>query len=364
MEENTHPLRREYMRQQREKHHRRLFGVFPIQYPREILWALDILPIEIWDPPVEVLHAHAHLQTYICSVVKLGLELILRGKCDDLDGFLFPHTCDSVQNLASIVNDYLGLKIPCYFFYHPKAPYRNSSRRYYTEQLRTFAADLSERFGSLDPSKLRRCVEVSQRIAEACREIYDWRAGRELKASNAEFYGTLRMGEYLHPDDFLQTLHRFSADYRGKADGDLGVVLSGILPNPPEILSLLDRFGARVVEDDLANGSRRLLFPPSAKEEPFEALTEIYFSLPPCPTKDSPISDRLQFILERVERSGAKGVIFCMVKFCEPELFDVPLLVEGLKERGLATLIVDVELNRGVSGQLATRLEAFVEMLR
>jgi benzoyl-CoA reductase/2-hydroxyglutaryl-CoA dehydratase subunit BcrC/BadD/HgdB len=142
------------------------------------------------------------------------------------------------------------------------------------------------------------------------------------------------------------------------------VVLSGILPNPPEILGLLDSFGARVVEDDLANCGRRLLFPPSEKEEPFQALTEIYFSLPPCPTKDSPISDRLQFILERVERSGAKGVIFCMVKFCEPELFDVPLLVEGLKERGLATLIVDVELNRGVSGQLATRLEAFVEMLR
>lgn len=95
---------------------------------------MNVVPVEIWDPPLKVSHANAHVQPYICSVVKLGLELILQGKCDDLDGFLFPHTCDSIQNLASIVYNYLGMEKPCYFFYHPKAPYRDSSRLYYLEQ--------------------------------------------------------------------------------------------------------------------------------------------------------------------------------------------------------------------------------------
>ena len=41
---------------------------------------MNILPVEIWDPCLGVSLANAHLQPYICSVVKLGLELIPQGK--------------------------------------------------------------------------------------------------------------------------------------------------------------------------------------------------------------------------------------------------------------------------------------------
>jgi benzoyl-CoA reductase/2-hydroxyglutaryl-CoA dehydratase subunit BcrC/BadD/HgdB len=44
-------------------------------------------------------------------------------------------------------------------------------------------------------------------------------------------------------------------------------------------------------------------------------------------------------------------------------LFDIPLLTAALKKRGVKTLVIDVELGRHLSGQLETRLEAFIEML-
>jgi benzoyl-CoA reductase/2-hydroxyglutaryl-CoA dehydratase subunit BcrC/BadD/HgdB len=337
--------------------------VFPAQYPREILWAMDVLPVEIWDPPIEVSHANAHLQTYICSVVKSGLELILQGRCDDLDGFLFPHTCDSIQNLASIVYDYLGLNKPCYFFYHPKAPYKDSSRKYYFDQLKALVSRLEKQLGPLEISKLTRCVEQGRRVAERMRELYALRARGQLVTTNAAFYRVIRLGEYLHPDDFLPILEGFLSESKGEAPDGLKVILSGVLPNPPEILSLLDRMGVRVADDDMLCCGRRLLSPSLGQEDPFRTLTDTYFAMPPCSTRDSPLDERLNYLLDKVKQSGAKGVIFYMVKFCEPELFDVPLLVEGLKEKGIATLVVDVELNRGFSGQLATRVEAFVEMI-
>ncbi len=358
------PSRKEYIRQQKETHGRHLFGVFPAHYPREILWAMNVLPVEIWDPPLEVSHANAHLQPYICSVVKLGLELILQGQCDDLDGFLFPHTCDSIQNLASIVYDYLDIKKPCYFFYHPKAPYRSSSRRYYLEELQTLASRLEKQLGPLDRSELKQRVQQGERLASVLRELYALRARGELCASNTEFYRVIRQGEYLHPDDFLPILEGFLADRKGEADRLYPIILSGILPNPPEILHLLDNLEARVAEDDLLNCSRRLLQPPVAREDPFEALAESYFAMPPCTTKDSPLMERVEFLLQKAAHTDARGVIFCMVKFCEPEFFDLPQVVEELKKKGLASLVVDSELNQGLSGQLATRVEAFLEMIR
>jgi benzoyl-CoA reductase/2-hydroxyglutaryl-CoA dehydratase subunit BcrC/BadD/HgdB len=358
------PSRSEYLQQQKKSQGRYLFGVFPAQYPKEILWAMNALPVEIWDPPLEVSHANAHLQPYICSVVKHGLELILQGKCDDLDGFLFPHTCDSIQNLASIVNDYLGLGKPCYFFYHPKAPYKASSRQYYVEQLKALVSRLEKQLGPIEPANLKHRVGQGQKLATLLRELYDLRATQGLRAPNVQFYQAIRYTEYLHPDDLIPFLEEFLADSKGQAERGPALLLSGILPNPPEILALLDDLGVRVADDDLLSCGRRLLIPPSQAQDPLEALAEGYFAMPPCTTKDSPVSERLDYLLEKIDRTGAKGVIFYMVKFCEPELFDVPQLVEELKKRGFLTLIIDTELHQGLSGQLKTRVEAFVEMIR
>ena len=355
--------RREYFNEQKQEEERRVIGVFPAHYPKEILWAFNAVPAEIWDPPLEITGANAHLQPYICSVVKLGLELILQGKGDMLDGFLFPHTCDSIQNMASIVYDYLGLDKPCYFFYHPKAPYRDSSRRYYLEQLKSFVSRLERDMGPMDRMELKHRVAQGYHLTSVLREIYDLRRRGKFSASNAEFYRVIRQGEYLHPDDFTPLAEGFLSKSKGGDGKGPAVILSGVLPNPPEILGILDELGVRVADDDLLSCSRRLLMKPSPLEDPFEALTDSYFAMPPCTTKDSPIGDRVNYLIEKIEGSGAKGVIFYVVKFCEPELFDVPEMVKAVKKRGVATLVIDVDLNQGVSGQLVTRMEAFVEMI-
>lgn len=355
--------RKEYIREQKEKYGRRIFGVFPAHYPKEILCAMNALPVEIWDPPLEVSHASAHLQPYICSVVRFGLELILQGHCDGVDGFLFPHTCDSIQNLASIVNDYLGLKKPCYFFYHPKAPYRASSRDYYLKQLKDLASGLEKQLGPLNLDELKRRVRQSREISSLIKEIYDLRADGKLRSTNEEFYRVLRQGEFLHPDDFLPLLSEFAGTSKGEPKKGPVVIMSGVLPSPPEILTLLDELGVRIGDDDLLSCSRRLLAKPGDSEDPFEALADGYFAMPPCSTKNSPVEERLKHLVQKIERSGAKGAIFYTVKFCEPELFDIPQLVEGLKSKGVATLVMDTELNQGVSGQMRTRVEAFVEMI-
>ncbi|MGM0426647.1 MAG: 2-hydroxyacyl-CoA dehydratase subunit D [Thermodesulfobacteriota bacterium] len=354
--------RTEYLMAQKQKD-RRLLGVFPAQYPKEILWAMNAVPAEIWDPPMETSQASAHLQPYICSVVKAGLNLILEGKCHMLDGFLFPHTCDSIQNLASMVNDYLNIQKPCYFFYHPKAPYRASSRPYYIEQLKALITALEKAMGPMDPSRFKQSVEQGYALGALLEKIYEQRRSGALSATGADFYRVLRQGEYLHPDDYIPKLEAFSAS-AGKGDrSGPAVILSGVLPNPPEILVLLDTLGVRIVDDDLMNCSRRFLFHGKAVQDPFEALADAYFSLPPCTTKNSPIHKRIDTLMEKIEKTGARGVILYMVKFCEPELFDVPLISEAVKRRGIPTLVLDVELNQGLTGQLTTRVEAFVEMI-
>lgn len=353
--------RSQYIAEQAAKG-RRAVGVFPGQCPKEVLWALDLLPVEIWDPPLTGAAADGHLQPYICKVVKLGLELALSPLAEPLAAFVFPHTCDSVQNLASVVYDYLGLDKPCHFFYHPKAPYGPAAHAYYREQLKTFAAELGQGFGPLDPKRLVWAVELGQRIAALARRVYELRASGLLTVSNAELYRVLRLGEWLWPEDYAAELEGLLARAIDAPQPAPAVVLSGVLPNPPQILTLLDEQGVRVGADDFLALSRRLLAPETAGDDPWQRLTDAYFGLPPCSSKDSPLDQRLAWLRSLAEGCGAQGVIFYVVGFCETELFDLPALAEGLKKAGIPSLNIDVEINQGLTGQIATRVEAFLEM--
>ncbi len=355
--------RAQYLAEQKSKHGRRVLGVFPAQYPKEILWALNIVPAEIWDPPLAITKADAHLQPYICSVVKLGLELIVTGKAEVVDGFLFPHTCDSIQNLASVVFDYLDVDRPCHFFYHPKAPYAAAAHRFYVDQLKALAESLAGQFGPLDPTELKLRVEQGEYLAELFGRLYRRRAAGRLDMTNTEFYELIRRGEWLFPDDFIPQLEAALELPEREPDSSPAIVVSGVTPNPVGLLTVLDELGVRLAHDDFLSCSRRLLARPGASPDPFERLAESYFSLPPCSTKASPIPERRDWLLELIEASGAKGVLFYLVKFCEPELFDVPNLTGELNSRGVATLSLDVQLNEGLTGRLATRIEAFIEML-
>ena len=354
--------RQEYLRAHKDSG-KPVLGVFPAQYPREIIWALGAVPAEIWDPPLPSRRADAHLQPYICPVVKCGLELVLSGAADLVDGFVFPHTCDSIQNLASVVHDYLGLDKPCYFFYHPKAPYRASSRVYYQAQLHEFAQRLCQDLGPLDPERLREAVGQGQELARLAGQLHARRAAGELPLSNAEFYALTRQVEWLLPQDLLPAWQAALDQPSPAPASGPAVVLSGVLAHPPQLLELLDQLGVRVAHDDLLAGSRRLLAPPVTDPDPWRALSQAYFGLPPCSSKGSPLAERLAWLEGLVRESRAGGVIFNTVKFCEPELFEVPILARELKERGLPVLVMDSELNQGLGGQMATRVEAFVEMI-
>jgi benzoyl-CoA reductase/2-hydroxyglutaryl-CoA dehydratase subunit BcrC/BadD/HgdB len=78
--------------------------------------------------------------------------------------------------------------------------------------------------------------------------------------------------------------------------------------------------------------------------------------------KDAP--KRFDHVLRMIDEFRVDGVIFYTLKFCDPFLFDVPLLKERLAEKGIPTLRLEGDYTPGTLGRVRTRIEAFIEMLR
>src|SRR5512142_160033 len=123
--------REPYIERQRTEHGRKAVAVLPIHYPKELLTALDLLAVELWGPPGPPRgDAAGRIQTYVCAVVRNALAFLASGGADACDAVLFPHTCDSIQQLATLVHDLGGWDRPTFTLLHPKGADRASARAF------------------------------------------------------------------------------------------------------------------------------------------------------------------------------------------------------------------------------------------
>jgi benzoyl-CoA reductase/2-hydroxyglutaryl-CoA dehydratase subunit BcrC/BadD/HgdB len=339
---------------------RRVVAVLPFHYPRALLRAYGLHPIEVWGPPnVPRDRGSRHFQSYTCDIAVKATSFLLEGGMDAVDAILIPHTCDALQGMGSVVSDFLEPRQAVLTLYLPRDR-RESDHAFLVTELRDLAQRIAQLTGN-EPGdeQWSEALAAEEAADRALATLY--RTRPRLAVSDREFYTAVRSREYLTAEDFCELAS--SLPEGDPASTGVGLMLSGIVAEPLELFDRISEFGARVVADDLACGYRRV-YPPVEQSDPFERLAARLMASPPDPTRGSPIAQRVQALDARMRESGARGLLIYDVKFCEPELFDVPLLRKRLAEAGYRVLHVEFEMGETLPQQTLTRIEAFVETLR
>ena len=97
-------------------------------------------------------------------------------------------------------------------------------------------------------------------------------------------------------------------------------------------------------------------------EDPIDRLMDRHFKRFPCPARMK-AQERAPVLVDLVNGSRAKGVVFFLQKFCTPHLADLPVVLDALQAEGVRGLVVEMEETGLNEGQLRTRVESFLEML-
>jgi len=336
-------------------------GVLPIHYPRALLRAFNLLPVEIWGPPrIDPVFGSAHIQPYICSIVRNALSFVQTESFTNVDVLLVPHACDSLQGLGSILLDFIPPSQPVLPLYLPRGEGVNKTT-FLQKELETLYQTL-EIITKASPSQ----KEMMQRIL--CEEEADnhltalHRHRRNLPLSNLDFYRLIRAREFLPAEQFSEIAQQILNQASDESMTGIPIIISGILPEPMELLQEITQMGGMIVGDDLACSGRRH-YPPGRSQEPIMRMAESLLGAAPNWSWGSPIQDRLGHLIDLIQTSDARGVIFYNIKFCEPELFDLPDLREGLQAASIPSTVIEVDINDPLSNQILTRIQAFLEMI-
>jgi benzoyl-CoA reductase/2-hydroxyglutaryl-CoA dehydratase subunit BcrC/BadD/HgdB len=336
-------------------------AVLPIHYSRALLRAFNILPIEVWGPPnVDASHGAAHLQPYVCSIARNALSFLLNGGLEIADLILVPHACDTLQGFASVLLDFVHPSQPVIPLYLPRG---NTGREieFLAEELKTQYAlleKITQRPPTLD--ELMACISREEIADGLLAQLHKQRSRLELNLP--DFYRLIRSREYLPAETFTELVEPILAQRSDSKQEGVPLLLSGIVPEPMQVFQAIAELGGMVVADDMACCGRRL-YPKGNGDDPFKHIAERLLGTTADWNRGSPIQARIDHLRDLAHTSGARGVIFYNVKFCEPELFDLPGLRKGLQQAGLPSVLIEIDLNDPLSQQTLTRIEAFLEML-
>ncbi|MBI4702386.1 MAG: 2-hydroxyacyl-CoA dehydratase [Deltaproteobacteria bacterium] len=339
----------------------RVAAVLPVHYPRALFAAFDILPVEVWGPPGrDTAEGDAHLPAYACSIVRSALAFLAAGGLDAADYLVVPHTCDALQGLGSVLLDFVRPAQAVLPLYLPRDG-GEKGRAFLAAEIRALFERLVELTGRRPgEAELRAAIARDEQADALLARVSRGRAG--LALGDRELYALLRSREFLPPEQFCE-LAAQALERRGRGErAGTGVVISGMVVEPLAILDVLARGGAVVVADDLGCCGRRL-YPLGHSDDPFTRLAERLVAGSPDPTRGGSVRERAALLRALCADFGARAVIFTVVKFCEPELFFVPLLSRALEGRGLRCLTIETDVSQPLPAQVTTRIEALLESL-
>lgn len=318
-----------------------------------------------------------YMSNYTCEFARALLERAIEGGYQFLDAMIGVDACSmmnrSMEHFEILhVNDK-----PNFFVTHCDMPYKitDYTLESYVKQMRLRVLDrITEVFGvDTSDAAIRKAVEEHNEVCRIISEIREMRKADNPVITGYEFH-VLNLVTYTCPKSLilpylretLEELKTRKPDKKSPFRARVAIVGSEI--DDPNLTKLIEGCGALVVSDRYCFGSTpgREVIELTDDEDALTQICRHYMEVSECARY---ISD--EKVLQRRETSDrlakefkAEGIIYEQMKYCDYWGFERALVSHVMAEEyGWPVLSIDRLYNNGNSGQLRTRVQAFVESL-
>jgi bzd-type benzoyl-CoA reductase N subunit len=346
----------------------KVFGWLCTYVPEELLHAAGILPVRVTgcQSESELDDGNAYLSMVSCSFSRSCFQMGLEGKYSLLDGFIAGSTCDGARRLYDHWCRYI--KTPFTHILSVPRKCNESTLDLYCHELEVLKDRLEDYSGTeISDRSLQKSIDLYNESRDLLTGLYELRKVDAPAISGAQTLEVLNAAARMPKEIFNQWLKELLAqleksENRHPAQARLMIIGSAL--NNSSFIGSIESSGALVVIDELCTGVRyfsdRVLS--GGDEPPLKAIARRYLSNFPC-ARMFPSQERFDRILKLIKEYRVEGIVSQNVRYCVPNAHDLPLLRDRVRELGVPVLALDIEYGTSGSGQVQTRVQAFLEMI-
>ena len=318
-----------------------------------------------------------YLTSFLCEYSRALLERAIEGGYSFADCIITPDGCSMmnrcVENMELLKT--MGKDRTNFFYEYIEIPMKgddNGLNLYVLQCKNHILKPLAEHYGiDVSDAAIRKAVAEHNKVCELIRAIGEYRKGEHPRITGYEFHiltlATYACPKYLLIDKLEETLEELKTrepdekfPYRAR------VVVVGSEVDDLDFIKLIEDSGAYVCADRYCYGSLPGRDPIYLNDDE-DALTQIcrqYLTRGQCPRyMDMPkMIGRREYVAKLAKEYQADGIIYEQMKFCDPWAYEKMLGSHILREEfGYPVLAVDRPYAIATSGQMRTRVQAFVE---
>lgn len=350
----------------RQETGREVIGCLPIYVPEEIIYAGGMLPIGIWGGQTDIVHSGTYLPSFACSIMRAIMEFAMRGVYNDLSAVICPMHCDTLKCIGE--NWKVAVpQVPCFCLVYPQNRRNPSGIKYLTAEFENLKKQLESLSGrTITDEAIDQAIVIYNEHRKTMREFTKIVRNYPLTITPRQRHMVIKAGYFMDKAKHTLLVKSLISELKSlppeKSDS-IKVILTGIIAEPDSFLDLINQYDLVVVGDDLAHESRQFRTDVPAGGSPLERLARRWAEIQGCSLAYDPAKERSDMLIDMVRETKADGVIVTMMKFCEPEEFDYPILKKEFEKNKIPHLYIELEQQADSMEQLRTRMQGFAEMM-
>ena len=350
----------------------RTVGVYCAFTPKELIAAAGAIPVALCsgsDIPIPL--AEQHLPRNLCALIKSSYGHAMGDSCPYFratDLLIADATCDGKKKMFEL----LGRKRPLYLLQLPQTAATEESHAYWLGELQRIREVLGRECGApITDEALREQIRIYNRLRTALGAAFALNtgaipllSGKELDAitSMAGFECNLpaRISEI---EEAVAIAGERAADpaYKASVAGRPRILLTGCPTTTRKVLELTEECDGVVVAMENCGGLKTNGATVAEEGDPLTNIARKYLEIP-CACM-SPNPRRLDMIRDPVRQYRIDGVVELTWDGCHTYNVESFLVSECVNDVGLPYLHIITDYSENDTGQLKTRIEAFLELI-
>lgn len=361
-EVSAHPLRQ--LHDIKAQTGKKAVGCFPEYVPAELVYAAGMFPIGLWGGKGEISRAKEYVPAFCCSILMSNLEFGLNGTYKELDAVIVPSLCDTLKCIGQDFK--IGVpQIKYIQFAYPQMRKIEAGVKFLESEYGRILSALEEVSGAkVSEAAISDAIDIFNLNRQALRRFTELASSHTDVITPIIRHAVIKSGYFMEKPQHTALVNELCAALSELPECKKGkrVLLSGIMSDDEAMLKVLSDYGMSVACDDLAQETRQFRFDvPVEGGGAMYRLAKWWQIFEGCSLSYDPGKKRIDMIIDDVNKYDVNGVIVCMMKFCDPEEYDYPLLKAALEEKGIPSLYM--EIDQQAEAQAQTRIQAFSEIL-